>query len=171
MDFQRARKFFFFMTVLILAPITWLNPTISWNAGHLNIAPSSAYADSVQYSYDAMGRVIQAANSTSGQATIYAYDAAGNISSTKTTSTGSIVIAGFAPIQGAVGAVVTISGTGFDPTAGANAVSFNTTTAVVTSSTSTSIVVAVPAGASTGLISVTNSAGTATSSSNFIVTN
>jgi hypothetical protein len=60
-----------------------------------------------------------------------------------------------------------ISGTSFDPTPSNNTVKFNGTSATVTSATATSLVVTVPAGATTGPVSVTVSGQTAISSTGF----
>ncbi|MDD5057446.1 MAG: IPT/TIG domain-containing protein [Sideroxydans sp.] len=79
-------------------------------------------------------------------------------------------ITSFTPSSGAVGTAVTITGTNFSTTAANNAVSFNGTTATVSSATATSISVTVPAGATSGTISVTTSGGTATSAASFTVT-
>jgi len=64
---------------------------------------------------------------------------------------------------------VTISGLLFSSTPSGNTVSFNGVTATVLSSTEMEIVATVPAGATTGPISVTTSGGTATSSASFTV--
>lgn len=134
------------------------------------LLPAFSYADAVQYSYDQLGRVIEAANSTSGQATQYSYDAAGNITAIKTVAVGTVSIAGFSPTQGTAATSVTISGTGFDATTPANnTVKFNTAAAVVVSATATQIVATVPSGATTGPVSVTKASVTATSTGNFIV--
>src|SRR5439155_124278 len=77
-------------------------------------------------------------------------------------------ITSFSPTSGPVGANVTINGTNFT---GVTAVRFNGTSATTfTVISSTSIRATVPGGATTGPISVTTSAGTATSASNFNVT-
>jgi hypothetical protein len=76
----------------------------------------------------------------------------------------------FHPKSGPVGTVVTIHGTGFSATPSSNAVTFNGTAASVTSATNTSLVVEVPAGATTGTIGVTAPGGSATSGSAFTVT-
>jgi hypothetical protein len=79
-------------------------------------------------------------------------------------------IINFNPTDGHVGTTVTIIGTNFSATPGSNGVAFNGVTAVVTSSTHTSITATVPSGATTGPITVTVSGNTATSATDFIVT-
>ena len=64
-------------------------------------------------------------------------------------------ITGLAPIAGAVGVPVTITGTNFGATVGTSTVAFNGTPATPTSWSATSIVVPVPAGATTGNVVVT----------------
>jgi outer membrane protein assembly factor BamB len=76
-------------------------------------------------------------------------------------------ITSFAPSSGPAGTSVAIKGTGFT---GATAVSFNGVTAAFAVGSDTSISATVPAGASTGPISVTNAQGTATTQSGFTVT-
>src|SRR5207245_630304 len=63
-------------------------------------------------------------------------------------------ITSLSPASGAVGTAVTISGTNFGATQGTGTVTFNGTTATVTSWSATSIVAPVPAGATTGNIVV-----------------
>ncbi len=59
------------------------------------------------------------------------------------------------PTSGKVGTIVTITGTNFSTTAGENTVSFNGTEATVTEATATTITTIVPAGATTGNVTVT----------------
>ncbi len=75
-------------------------------------------------------------------------------------------ITAFNPPSGPVGQAVTITGTNFT---GATAVKFNGTSASFTVNSSTQITATVPAGATTGKISVTTPAGIATSAANFTV--
>jgi gliding motility-associated-like protein len=78
-------------------------------------------------------------------------------------------ITSFTPVSGPVATQVTITGTNFSATPASNTVMFNGTTATVTASTTISITTSVPAGATTGKISVTVAGNTATSASNFTV--
>ena len=85
-----------------------------------------------------------------------------------TAVTATPTLTSLSPTSGPVGTSVVLTGTGFT---GATAVAFNGTAApgfVVNSATQ--ITVSVPAGASTGAISVTTPSGTATSSAVFTVT-
>lgn len=79
-------------------------------------------------------------------------------------------ISSFAPSSGPVGITVTITGTNFSSTPANNTVTFNGTTALVTVSTTTTLTVTVPIGATTGPISVTVGGNTATSATDFTVT-
>jgi hypothetical protein len=88
---------------------------------------------------------------------IGAYDTDGNPTITKTT-----------PAKGKVGEKVTIKGTNLS---GATAITFNGTSAAITTDTDTKITTKVPAGATTGPISITTSVGgTVTSAKTFKVT-
>jgi len=76
-------------------------------------------------------------------------------------------ISNFSPSSGLVGTSVTINGNNLT---GVSVVTFNGTSATFVVNSTTKITATVPAGATTGLISVTNPGGTATSGSNFVVT-
>ena len=74
-------------------------------------------------------------------------------------------LASFTPLKSLIGQVVTLTGTNFT---GVTAITFNGITATsFTVLNATSITVTVPDGASTGKITVTNPAGTATSATDF----
>jgi hypothetical protein len=76
-------------------------------------------------------------------------------STTTTGGTPSPSIASLSPVSGAVGTAVTIAGSNFGSTKGTSAVTFNGTPATPTTWSATSIVVPVPAGATTGNVIVT----------------
>ena len=78
-------------------------------------------------------------------------------------------ISSFAPTEALPGAQVIINGTNFSTTPANNIVKFNGTAAVVTSATASQIVTVVPTGATTGPITVTVGSKTATSATNFTV--
>ncbi|WP_201979721.1 IPT/TIG domain-containing protein [Hymenobacter rubidus] len=85
---------------------------------------------------------------------------------TSFTVTPAVTITSFSPLSGKVGDGVTITGTGFT---GATAVRFNGVAAVSPSVSSTSIFATVPAGATTGPISVVAPGGTAASATDYVV--
>ncbi len=79
-------------------------------------------------------------------------------------------ITSFNPTSGLAGSSVTIYGSNFSATVAGNTVAFNGVTATVTSASATQVVATVPASATTGLISVATSNGTAYSTNAFTVT-
>ncbi|HEU4890864.1 MAG TPA: carboxypeptidase regulatory-like domain-containing protein [Vicinamibacterales bacterium] len=140
-----------------------------------NVSLDAAPAGPVQYAYDALGRLTQVTD-PSGDAAIYRYDAVGNIVRIERTGVSVVSISSFTPTSGAVGATVTISGTGFSSTPGLNTVTFGCAgtgcrvSATVTSATATQLVVTVPATAETSVIAVTAQAQTVDAPSSFGVT-
>ena len=121
-----------------------------------------------RYLYDDNGR-LHAVITPAGEAAVYDYDAAGNVTSIRHFGVTDVSVIDFTPRRGAIGTSVTIYGTGFSTTAGANTVKFNGITATITSVTATQMIVTVPPGATTGLINVTTPSGTATSTNSFTV--
>jgi YD repeat-containing protein len=109
-------------------------------------SPLCAQSNSVQYVYDALGRLTTVID-PSGNVATYNYDAVGNLLSiTRTTASPSaLAIFGFSPSQGSVGQTVVIQGQNFSTTPSANTVQFNGTTATVTAATANSLTV--PTGA------------------------
>ncbi|QHT68806.1 hypothetical protein GXP67_20200 [Rhodocytophaga rosea] len=79
-------------------------------------------------------------------------------------------LTGFSPTSGAVGTNVTVTGTNFSATTASNVVKFNGTTSTVSSATTTTLIVSVPAGAGSGKITVQVGTQIATSASDFTVT-
>src|SRR5579875_2153555 len=77
------------------------------------------------------------------------------------------VIKSFSPTSGKPGSTVTITGEHFG---GVTKVTFDGTSATITSISATQVKATVPAGAKTGRIKVTSPGGTATSTTNFTVT-
>ena len=75
----------------------------------------------------------------------------------------------FTPSSGPVGTSVIIYGTGFSATPASNTVKFNGTTTTVRTASTTVLTANVPAGATTGTISVTVAGVTATSVAVFTV--
>jgi YD repeat-containing protein len=124
----------------------------------------------VSYSYDELGRLIGAV-ANSGDAIRYSYDAVGNMLSLTRYAAGQSTIFEFHPKSGPIGTSVSISGSNFSANPAQDTVSFNGTSAVVSSASTTSLAVAVPSGATTGTITVTSPSGSVTSSDSFTVTN
>ncbi|HEY0319837.1 MAG TPA: IPT/TIG domain-containing protein [Pyrinomonadaceae bacterium] len=134
----------------------------------VNLSLEEIVTGSVSYIYDELGRLSSVVGPT--ETATYSYDAVGNLLSISRSSSSQVSILSFSPGSGAIGAAVTINGTGFSSTPGQNTVTFNGVSATVTSSTTTQIVTSVPAGATTGNVSITTPAGSATSASPFTVT-
>ncbi|MDP3512123.1 MAG: IPT/TIG domain-containing protein, partial [Sulfuritalea sp.] len=80
-----------------------------------------------------------------------------------------ILITALSPSTGPVGSPVTITGESFDPTAANNEVRFNGERAVVGSASATTLQVIVPVRATSGPVTVTTPAGSATSPTPFTV--
>ena len=125
-------------------------------------------AATVRYQYDAGDRLVGVIAPT-GDSAAYRYDAAGNIMAIERASSTSVTITAVFPLQGPPGTAVTVTGTSFNPTASQNAVSLSGRAATVTSASPTQLTFLVPASATSGSITVANSAGSATSNW-FVVT-
>ena len=136
----------------------------------LNYSQAQTPTNTSVYIYDERGR-LTGVITPNGDVAIYAYDAAGNILSITRQQSSTVTIIEFTPNSGPVGTPVTIYGTGFSTTAGANTVTFNGAAATITSSSATQIVTTVPAEATTGPIAITTPTGLFTTSESFIVEN
>jgi YD repeat-containing protein len=138
-------------------------------AAILAIVPPAIAQQPIQYIYDDLGRLVGVVD-PAADTVVYSYDAVGNLLSIARFASSIVSVIAFSPGSGPVGATVTISGTGFSATPSQNAVTVNGTAATVTASTATQLVVTVPSGATTGAIAVTSPSGSATSAASFTVT-
>ncbi len=123
----------------------------------------------VRYSYDAAGRLASVTERSQGGAR-YRWDAVGNLLEVSRWSPSQLAVAGFNPARGPVGSEVTLTGTGFAPSATENTVKFGSVEADVTAAERDSLTVEVPAGAETSTVSVETGGQTATTSDPFTVT-
>src|SRR5579864_3246893 len=155
---------------------------LSWNAstgGSGGVAGYKVYRGGTQIATTASTSYKDTglAPSTSYGYNVAAYDGAGNTSaqssgaSATTQGSGSTApsISGVSPTSGAVGTAVTISGANFGATQGTSTVKFNGTAATPTSWSATSIVAALPSGATTENVVVTVG-GVASNGVSFTVT-
>jgi YD repeat-containing protein len=137
--------------------------------GVITFAVALTAQSPIRYVYDELGRLVGVIDA-SGDAAAYHYDAVGNLLSiTRSTST-TVAIIEFTPDAGPIGQTVTIYGTGFSATVGQNTVTFNGTTASISSASTTQLVVTVPSAATTGTIAVSSPNGSDTSDTAFAVT-
>src|SRR5262245_60015002 len=87
-------------------------------------SPLAYTAADIVYVYDELGHLVGVVDQ-SGDAVRYSYDSVGNLLGISRWSATTCAIIVFTPGQGAVGASVTIYGTGFSTTPASNTVSFN----------------------------------------------
>ncbi len=139
--------------------------------GLVSASLSRAGGGPLTYAYDAIGRLVAVVDG-SGAAAQYKYDAVGNLLSITPTTAATVSIFTFTPNNGPVGMPVTIYGDGFSTTASQNTVTFYNNQSVTPSqATVATLTVTVPAGATTGPITVKVVGGrSATSTFNFTVT-
>ena len=131
-----------------------------------------AQAPSVYYVYDELNRLIAVVDQH-GDAATYTYDAVGNILRIDRFDAaglaGGAAISLFTPSAGAAGSTVQVFGRGFGVTIAQNSLFFNGRLTTITAAAPNRLVAIVPAGATTGPITVTAPAGSATSSRVFRV--
>jgi YD repeat-containing protein len=134
------------------------------------VCASQPSADQAQYFYDELGRLVGVVDGQNNAA-VYNYDAVGNLLSIQRFNTSGAGVGIFLVTPGSslVNKPVEIRGFGFTSPPSSNQVAFNGTTASVVSGTDSALIVTVPAAATTGTITVTNSNGNATSPSIFTV--
>ncbi|GAA4734680.1 RHS repeat-associated core domain-containing protein [Phytohabitans rumicis] len=133
-------------------------------------APASAAApcDAVSYGYDAAGRLAGAAD-PDGRAVRYGYDAVGNTTAVENLGAPAVSVRALVPAHGPAGTPVTITGGCFSATPAQNEVRFNGEPATVTSASPYRLVATVPAGATTGAVTVSVAGQTATGPEPFTV--
>ena len=128
----------------------------------------TSHTASIKYGYDDLGRLV-AVEDKIGEAARYLYDASGNLLNISRHLPTQLSILEFTPRKGIEGTVVRIAGTGFSATTTENTVSFNGVAATINSANPSQLVVTVPAGVSTGPITVTTSLGSAATTDPFIL--
>ncbi|MFI6567073.1 RHS repeat-associated core domain-containing protein [Streptomyces sp. NPDC050534] len=117
-------------------------------------AAAESTTDNAVYAYDAAGRLVGVSD-PDGETARYRYDEAGNRLGIDRYASSTLSVLSVVPVRAAAGAKVTLSGTGFSPTAASNAVTFGGKAATVTSASVTRLVVSVPADAVSGKVAVT----------------
>lgn len=126
------------------------------------VVPVSIKAQgTTHYVYDDNGR-LRAVISPSGEAAVYEYDLAGNFTEIRRLAAGAQELFSFSPHQGVPGDLVTFLGVGFGFGAGVSAVSFNGAPSPNVTFTPSTVVAEVPAGATTGLVTITTPKGSVT---------
>lgn len=123
-------------------------------------------ASAITYTYDELGRLISVTDPNTDTAK-YSYDAVGNILSISRQSSGSLAVNAISPSSGPTGTFVAITGTAFSTSS--STVSFHGTAGTVVAASSKQLISFVPSAATTGTITVTTPAGSATSLQSFTV--
>ena len=124
-------------------------------------APADPAPGASSYAYDAAGRLVGVV-AADGSIARYSYDPAGNITSVDRLGTPAIAVLSAVPSRVRAGDTITLSGKGFGTTVAANTVKINGTTATVKTAAADKLTVTGPSAATSGSVTVTTSAGTAT---------
>jgi YD repeat-containing protein len=127
------------------------------------LAPFAPWAEAqsapIQYVYDRLDRLVAVVNAA-GDVAVYQYDAVGNLLAIQRVNAadipGAVGITFVYAETGTAGSEVLIFGKGFSDTPASNTVTFNGTTATVTSSKGNRVTTTVPVSATTGAIVVTS---------------
>jgi hypothetical protein len=135
------------------------------SASLLAITPA-AMSQTVQYAYDAAGRLSVVADAR-GDLAVYDYDAVGNLTSirrlTVADAPDAVVIALIVPGAARRGSRISIFGKGFATTTAGNIVAVNGAPARVVTATPTRLTVEIPRDATTGAVQLTTPLGMAAS--------
>jgi hypothetical protein len=166
-------------TIEVLDPtvpaVTSFSPS-SGSAGTPVTVTGTSFLGATAVAFGGVVGTFAVQSATSLQATVPVGARTGPISVTNGSGTGrsassftvipAPTISSFTPMSGPVGTIVTVTGTVFT---GATAARFNGVSASFTVDSATRITATVPAGATTGPVSVTTPGGTATSAESFTV--
>ncbi|XUP33179.1 IPT/TIG domain-containing protein [Xanthomonas axonopodis pv. vasculorum] len=151
---------------------SWRTPFFLWRAGKLLLLAAlmflSMASSAATYVYDSSGKLVAVSDDV-GASARYIYDSIGNLLTVDRFAAGQLAIFTFSPGRGAPGTTVKIKGQGFSTTAAQNTVKFNGVVATTVASTVNEITATVPAGATTGPVSVAVGTAVAASSFNFVV--
>ncbi|WP_073104964.1 FG-GAP-like repeat-containing protein [Hymenobacter daecheongensis] len=162
--------------LLIRPDISSFTPTSGSEGGGVAVITGTSFSGATAVRFNGTAASSYTVNSaTQITATVPVGASSGTISVTTASGTGTssgsfTVVPGvsaFSPSSGAVGTSVSLTGDDF---LSATVVRFNGVSAAFTINSATSITATVPAGATTGLISVTSAVGTRSSTSSFVVT-
>ncbi|SCL34140.1 RHS repeat-associated core domain-containing protein [Micromonospora pallida] len=132
------------------------------------LTPASVSCDGVGWAYDAAGQLVGVQDQANRTAR-YGYDAAGNPTSVTNEGTPDLAVLSVVPGTAAVGATVTVQGGCFSDVPTENTVRFNGVPATVTEASGRRLTVTVPAGATTGPVSVQVGDDTAAGPDSFVV--
>ena len=129
--------------------------------------PIAASAGSgIRYLYEKAGRLSVVDDPSKGAA-VYQWDPDGNLLSIERYSQSTLAVLALRPEHAPPGTTVDITGTGFNPDPADDTVTFDATSATVTEASATDLIVTVPSGAGTGLVTVTVSGESAKSKGDF----
>jgi YD repeat-containing protein len=146
---------------------TLMTLTLAVACAAASLPPAAAQqGGTTRYVYDDNGR-LHVVISPSGESVIYEYDAAGNITAIRRLPADALAIFSFSPREGYFGTVVTFTGVGFG--GGVTSVSFNGTPASVIEFTNSTVVAAVPQGATTGPVTITTPRGSVATATPFTI--
>ena len=138
----------------------------------LLVVPDPATSQTVQYAYDAVGRLSVVAD-LRGDLAVYEYDAVGNLLAIRRVAIADlpdpVVVALVVPEGARPGATISIFGKGFAATPADNGVTFNGARASDVTAAPTRLTVRVPSDATTGPVRVSAPVATATSREPFRV--
>lgn len=159
---------------LSVSPINWgATPSVSSGACASPFAPAGIIGSTVTCLLTGLtpGQSYQLQN-VAFRGTMNAgavYGSLSNVASFTMPSSNVPAITNFTPASGVTGTSVTITGSNFGATVGANTVKLNGQTATITAASSTSLTVTAPDGVTTGKISVQTDQGIVYSEQNFTV--